>query len=879
MIRVRIASAGTGKTHSLVEAYLEALADHPPERLWAVTFTRAAAGELRSRLEGRLRAEGKEALAHRVRAYTIHGFFAELLRVAAPWVALDPEFERVEAPEAELFFAEEARTRLFLEDAEEWLEELLKLYQKRSLAPELEPSGTYSRRLYRWFSAVEQSYLARLAGRLLGPIEIERKAYDLLRLAGQHEALARRLKARVHQVFVDEYQDTSPLQGEIFNRLADLGVALYLVGDPKQSIYAFRNADVEVFREAARRGERLPPLTTTRRHPPALADFLNRLTEDMGRENLGFSQDEVEPVVSAVSGEAVVGLLRVEDPEERLDNLRRVEAHWLAKKLRDLADQKAFGYAEMAVLIRGYDAVRFLAPALRRLGVPFVVVGGQGLFRRPEVMDLRVALAAALDPEDRMALLGFLQSPFVGLGLTQALAAARAEDPSSRLSAPVAAYLEEVRQRARRLAPLEFLEWLVRTPGPGGSAFLETLTPVARANVDAVLFKLARRRYRYLALLVTEFDRLAQAEDEGPYVEGSAEAVKLVTIHQAKGLEWPLVWAFDLNRGSGPNPDPLYVRPRAGAFAVREDGEPYELYKKEWQARERDEANRLLYVALSRAQRYLAMSYSVGGPQAKPRPGKLAYPLERFQVASWEEVQAKTLREPPRRLPRQRAGAASVRPPLDPVPPAWDRPLVTSPSALLAERPRGGWGEEAPAEPGAGPVLGRAVGVLVHHAIGHDWPLEERHLEALGHQEVMLGFSEEERARILARVRELLAHYQAMLGEAIPALSEREEDRAELPFAWSHPEGRGVIEGIIDRLYRAGGVYYLEDYKTDAPAGDLLDYAREKGYDFQLAVYARAVEDALGVTPRVRLVFLAKKEVVELSKEVLEAAFQSSQLA
>ncbi len=301
-VKVRVASAGTGKTKSLVEAYLAALAEHPPYRMAAVTFTRSAAADLAARLQDAVAGSPHAALSHTVFATTIHGFFAELLRLFAPYLGIDPAFHRIEAPEAELLFAEEARSQLYVMGLEDEVEVLLALFRKRSLAPELRPEGPGAQALYALFESVEAGYRRRYLERWLGPTEIERLAYRLLGILKRDAALAERLRARLRQVFVDEYQDTSPLQGRVFEGLAELGVELYLVGDPKQSIYAFRNADVEVFRRALRVGERLPPLRKTYRHPPALAAFLNRLTEGLAERRLGFSREEAPPVEAARAG-------------------------------------------------------------------------------------------------------------------------------------------------------------------------------------------------------------------------------------------------------------------------------------------------------------------------------------------------------------------------------------------------------------------------------------------------------------------------------------------------------------------------------------------------------------------------------------------------
>ncbi len=875
-MKVRVASAGTGKTTSLVEAYREALAVHPPYRMAAVTFTRAAAAELAARLQEALLASPHRALAHTVFATTIHGFFAELLRLFAPFLGLDPAFRRLEAAEAELLFAEEARSRLFVLGLEGELEPLLALFKKRSLAPALTPEGPGANALFNLFREVEAGYRRRYLERLLGPTEIELHAHRLVGLLGKNEALAKRLRSRVRRLFVDEYQDTSPLQGEVFEGLARLGLELYLVGDPKQSIYAFRNADVEVFRRAMRRGERLPPLTTTYRHPPRMAAFLNRLTGGLAERGLGFRPEEAPPVEAAEERPSTVGLLKLEG--EPLERLRPREARWLAARLLRLHQSEGIPFREMAVLVRSYGSIRFLERAFRRVRVPYVVLGGRGLFHRPEVQDLYRALRAVLDPEDRLSLASFLHSPFVGLPLAEALAVAEAGDPAAALSrwTEVAAYLEALRERAAKSAPMAFLEALVREEGPGGASFLARLAPEARVNVDAVLFKLARVAAGRYPLLLAAFERLAQAEDEGAFAEGGEDAVRVLTIHKAKGLQWRVVWAFDLNRAGGGADAPIYVEAGGGRFARA--GDPaFEGFKRAWKAREADEAYRLLYVAVSRASERLFMSYSLG-----PRPparGNPAHALEALAAWDWDELAFAVRRGPPPEVKAPGRGGEAAEPP-PPVPPPVGPGAfspVVSPSALIEETfaPED---PEGPLEPAAalGRMRGRAVGVLVHHAIAENWSADEGTRDRLARQEVLEPFTGAERAALLDEALALLRAYERLLAGPLAPLEARDEDYAEWPFVL--PFGEAVIEGVIDRLYRVGEGWVLEDYKTDRVEGDLLAHAREAGYAFQLAVYRRAVGAALGVVPRVRLVFLRHEEVVELGEDVLAAALAEPKL-
>ncbi len=136
-------------------------------------------------------------------------------------------------------------------------------------------------------------------------------------------------------------------------------------------------------------------------------------------------------------------------------------------------------------------------------------------------------------------------------------------------------------------------------------------------------------------------------------------------------------------------------------------------------------------------------------------------------------------------------------------------------------------------------------------------------MAALLLQEVAFPFAPEEREALLREARLLLRHYRAMLGSLLPPLEAREEDHAELPLVL--PLWGTVWYGVLDRLYRVGGTWYLEDYKTDREV-------RPEAYRLPLALYREAVRRAWGVEAEARLVYLRSQEVYPFSLEELRAA-------
>ena len=451
-MRVRIASAGTGKTASLVRRYLQLVAEGVPlRRVAGVTYTRSAADELRERvaegihallregiyLDGlerldparRYRFEAAAVELPSARLTTVHGFLIAALRLVAPALGLDPDFALLGEWEAEAVFEEEASGLLLLaaspghpaHGAAQRLgsragAHLQSLFGCRSLSADLRPADARAADLTDLFEAAYARYLERVGASQLAPAEVERAALRLVAAA----PLARRVVARYPLLLVDEYQDVNPLQGTLFERLEAMGARVEVVGDPKQSIYGFRHADVTVFRRAERAaaaaGELEPPLIGARRHTRSVAAFLNRLSATLGAHGLGMTPAEAPPVEvvgAQAEREGRVECLWWRDEERSLAELRGAEAATLARRLRDW-HERGMAYSSMALLARSRVALGQAREALHAAGVPSVLRQGRGYFERPEVRDLYHAVRVGLGAHG-LSLLAWARGPFGAL--------------------------------------------------------------------------------------------------------------------------------------------------------------------------------------------------------------------------------------------------------------------------------------------------------------------------------------------------------------------------------------------------------------------------------------------------------------------------------
>jgi ATP-dependent helicase/nuclease subunit A len=558
-----------------------------------------------------------------------------------------------------------------------------------------------------------------------------------------------------------------------------------------------------------------------------------------------------------------------------LDAGRAAEAGFLANRL--LALRARFAWREMAVLIRTRGSLEPLERAFSSAGIPFLVGSGQRYYDRREIRDALTILRAKLNPHSSAVLAALARLPGVDVPL----------DVLERVLTHEGGVAAGLASHEASLEPLRGLLEVLERAGDAldllESAWLHLgtrLTSAAQsyANLDGLLYQLAARGARdpRAALVFLERARLAEAEGDEP-LEGE-DAVRIMTVHGSKGLEFAVCAVFDLARGE---------RNSADAFAVHPDGEValqgskrFVSINKHWEARRGGEANRLLYVALTRAKDVLLMTGSKtrqarGWLETMERLGA----LPTLEVFAHEAVDAPALGrintqaervplEPDELLAKARfpRPAPRVRAPTR----APEAHSVDDPDALPDNLP-----DEAssllPLGDSAGiPNAERVIGTLTHYAIAENFqsdnPAHERILAA---QYVLHPYPPLEREEMVARALWYLAQYEALY----PIRNDRLEDHAELPFAFKR--GQTTWQGIIDRLYlEPSGTWVLEDFKTDDVPIDALEL-RARAYERQMALYFEAIRQARNLEPEVRLTFLRHGVRYRLEKQALENALKS----
>ncbi len=608
---------------------------------------------------------------------------------------------------------------------------------------------------------------------------------QLFELAGllKDDRVHSQVRSSIDELLVDEFQDTDPLMARIFDEIAGGDATpVFVVGDPKQSIYRFRRADVATYSrcvEGRRSAGRAETITVNFRAARPLLERVDRLMQELFTGGPGSGEQArweslvASPEAPATRGPAIV-LAPVGDAQHKLlaGEVAELEANALAEQLR-LAHDDGFKWREMAVLFPRTGRTELLEAALDRAGVRYRQEKSKRFFLRAEIAEVAAALSAVADPHEPLFTVATLRSRLFGFPDAQ-LARHRAsggvfapQDRSGAGDPEVAAALArmaEWRRCARRLSPPDLLETIlvetrfreVLAAGAGGAralANIQRLGERVRAHWDAGGADLGE---------VAEWLRVRVAAEDVRAAESPAaeeeDRVALLTIHGAKGLEWSVVGLFDLRAGPPSNaaravidrrdPDHPLVAARFGA-AVHSSG--FGVAQERDGLLEEAEKVRLLYVAATRARQRLVIPIPFSAQ--KVREGSLLALLE--TAPTWREwrdaaqqgrdpepdlVVVRTTAGPPGEIevigappppepqsaPEMRAARARWQKERRALLAAADRFIVTRPSALH--------GAARPAPPPERPRA-REIGSAVHRAL--EWlasgavPLE-RAREAAG---------------------------------------------------------------------------------------------------------------------------------------------------
>jgi ATP-dependent helicase/nuclease subunit A len=513
-----------------------------------------------------------------------------------------------------------------------------------------------ARGVWRIFAVALGQYQRNLESRaLLDFSGILERAVRLLKTMDEFAPSRFRLEARYRHVLVDEFQDTSRVQWELVEQLVrnwgeglgasadSLPPSIFIVGDRKQSIYGFRDADVSVLDDAVTFVRGLRPegdprraISVSFRSAPPLLAFVNDVFGAIAGEGLQrrdaflFRESDRFPVdderehrdeaLGLIAGAGVrESAVRVADEVVRL-------LDGVTVRDRALGTRRPARPADIAVLFRSRDAHREFEHALERRRVPTYVYKGLGFFEADEVQDVVALLQYLADPLSDLRAAAFLRSRIVRLSdpglarLAPQLAAAvtapqlpgayealdvEDRDVLVRLRAAVPAWVAKV----DRQPPWDLLNGILQETAYA----YETRGPLqrqARENLKKLgdmVRRFQNRGYATLSRVAQHLEQLAVGDESNAVIDAQ-DAVSLMTVHAAKGLEFPIVFLVNLGRGTGGPRAPIRVTADFGGSATIAIADYQSEADEDAQARDREETKRLLYVAMTRARDRLYLS-------------------------------------------------------------------------------------------------------------------------------------------------------------------------------------------------------------------------------------------------------------------------------
>lgn len=789
---------------------------------------------------------------------------------------------------------------------------------------------------------------------------------DLLR---DKESIRHSLSSRFKLIMVDEFQDTNPLQYEIIGSIAQGN--LMMVGDENQSIFGFRDAEVDLFRDekaAAEKEKRLIPLVENFRSQPEILTFVDHLFQ--AGDMLGESHLELIPKADKDPNreDFRVEVIMVDrkppgkDQSLAVEDARRVEAQLIAERLSDIYREGNYSSGDTAILMATRAGVEVYRDALESAGIDSYLSIGVSYFQRIELGDAINLFRLIINPLDDEALVGALRSPMARVSddsiFWMRQAAGRdplwhaIRDQKSRERFPpedrsrleiFASGLSQLREFSRResLAQITqrviyFADYAVAAAaGPNGKQVLANLTKLIdlAADFESAWGKDLADFARFL-----ENQRSAQKrESEPPVEEEDVAAVRIMTMHSAKGLEFPLVVLPKLSgrRGGAQEKAQLLLdrdrhKNRIGLnyrSLTDEDQETfhYRELASDLKSREAEEEKRLHYVAMTRAERHLILvGHGKAGEKAKKGDGSRPFDWIRSLLGldrksrpeidemavirdlKGVEVGVRICDDPEAvlaaalsaRSAREFISPQPVSPNINSVPgPAGFVPQTISPTALdtfNACARRFYWevllrvSDLFDAEPPAtgskadGNLGATAMGTLVHSVL-------ETHLPVLGGEPLTAEFLNE-RARETAGREALLSPEdikkinglienlkKAELAKELFPAAQSAVIQQEVPF--STRVGEVIMQGKMDALLtpavrlKNGAATLVVDFKTGSPGDDISLEESAETYKYQMDAYALAAHRMHGGPVDVALMFLGGDRPVEFVKNYGEADF------
>jgi ATP-dependent helicase/nuclease subunit A len=455
-----------------------------------------------------------------------------------------------------------------------------------------------------------------------------------------NEVIKKKYQERYRYIMIDEFQDTNELQKNIFYKLSTENNTLdksnlFVVGDPKQSIYGFRGADVDVFYNVIedikdRSKEETITLEKNYRTVGTVLKFINDIFSKL-------MLNRYDPLSEFHKSENEIDVEILENPDlivpeghSESEYSRHYEAELIAKRIKELVLSGKFKYGDFAMLFRATTRNHIYEEALKNFNIPYYNSGGKRYFLQQEILDLINALKSISNPLDTISTIGFLRSPMIGLKDNSIYWILRNRKTTVYESMKDIVGFEEIdemeREKIKEAIILfddlyqirdfyglsKLLHELIDKTSFIESLLLKESGKQALANVYK--FKEIVREYEKSnrPTLVDFMDYLEEAknrdESQGKIESENADVVKLLTIHKSKGLQFPVVIIPEMSTGSRSFHPNILFNKDIGIGIKLENGKAlHSSIKEDLDKKDKEEMERILYVAMTRAEKTLIL--------------------------------------------------------------------------------------------------------------------------------------------------------------------------------------------------------------------------------------------------------------------------------
>ncbi|MCM8829779.1 MAG: UvrD-helicase domain-containing protein [Candidatus Omnitrophica bacterium] len=631
------ASAGTGKTHWITEEFIKLLGEENPasdiRKILAVTFSEKASIEMKTRILEKIYKEIFPKLSDhkkvelenailKIRISTIHSLCRWLLKRFAFYKGIDPFFTVIDKRESRIFFYRAFNRFLGDKNSDtiipllnrfklQFFEKIVfSIIEKHPYTTIGTPKGELTEQITsitRYLSEIVEKMKQELS--VLDFNDLEIMTHNILSETPEALMILEDFDEKNNFIFVDEFQDTNLIQWRIIYKLVEEWLSgygakaeagkpygIFLVGDRKQSIYKFRGAEGNVFDEAKKVlniycAER--KLLKNYRSAPEIIEFINDVFQD--------TYPWTEEKLSLGLEVKVPSCIEINLIDEKYnENAKDKEYEWVLGKVFELIDSKKqvwdkrikgfrpIEFKDIGILLRKKAGKKFpvLERHLKEKGIPFVVPGGIGFYQEQEIIFLLSLVLSILDPSDMYSLWNLSSSVY-------------------HIN-PDRVY--QWRDIIKKKELVEVIEEVLSELN-----FWDGLSTQQKANVEKFLIIIEEWQGSPLYTISRNL-RTMMLSDEEPKADIFSEhqnAVRVMTVHNAKGLEFPAVFLINIEDGKvNITEEKIFYRKTEGEtpykFILKKEAD--EEYGNEFKKILEEEEKRILYVALTRACQYLFIS-------------------------------------------------------------------------------------------------------------------------------------------------------------------------------------------------------------------------------------------------------------------------------